>query len=215
MLGGCYAMWHDSVDTRGNGISQYDSFDRFFKAAPAYGAKLWGEAGDRNYKEFTEVAAKTGTAPGTTLYGALDYETSVILDYTFDESIAKDSSVNGFDLKDAVNAEQVNSENGGKALHLNGGSSYMETPEALNLIGSDAVLKMKVKRDADSGDEEQILCESKEEFGAYGTYAFKAVQKNTGKVGFSREGYDYSFNYSGISQWPGDSGFICRRRTDR
>ncbi len=195
MLGGCYAMWHDSVDTRGNGISQYDSFDRFFKAAPAYGAKLWGEAGDRDYKEFTEIAAKTGTAPGTTLYGELDYATSVVLDYTFDESLTKDSGANGFDLKDAVNAEQVNSENGKKALHLKGSSSYMETPAALNLIGSDAVLKMKVKRDADSGDEEQILCESKEEFGAYGTYAFKAVQKNTGKVGFSREGYDYSFNY--------------------
>jgi hexosaminidase len=43
---------------------------------------------------------------------------------------------------------------------------------------------------------EQILCESTDEFGTYGTYAIKAVQKNTGKVGFSREGYDYSFDYT-------------------
>lgn len=195
MLGGCYAMWHDSVDTRANGISQYDSFDRFFKAAPAYGAKLWGDAADRNYEKFTELSAKTGTAPGTTLYGELDYATSTVLDYTFDGALTKDSSANGFDLTKMENASQVNSEEGKKALQLNGGSSYAETPEALNLIGSDAVLTMKVKRDAGSDNTEQILCESKEAFGTYGTYAFKAVQKNTGKVGFSREGYDYSFNY--------------------
>ncbi len=196
MLGGCYAIWHDSVDTRANGISQYDSFDRFFKAVPAYGAKLWGDAEDRNYAEFTKVAEETGTAPGTTIYGELDYATSTVVDYTFDDTLEKDSSANGFDLQDLENAEQVNgSEAGKKALYLKGGKSYIETPEMLDLIGSDAVLTMKVKRDVDSGDDEQILCESKEEFGIYGTYAFKAVQKNTGKVGFSREGYDYSFNY--------------------
>lgn len=195
ILGGCYAIWHDSIDTRANGISQYDSFDRFFKAAPAYGAKLWGEA-EKSYAEFTKVAEKTGTAPGTTLYGELDYATSTVVDYTFDETLEKDSSANGFDLQELENAEQVSSsEAGKKALYLKGGKSYIETPEKLDMIGADAILTMKVKRDSDSEDEEQILCESKDEFGTYGTYAFKAVQKNTGKVGFSREGYDYSFNY--------------------
>lgn len=197
MLGGCYAIWHDSVDTRGNGISQYDSFDRFFQALPAYGAKLWGDAQDRNFAELKQVSAKTGTAPGTDLYGELDYMTSTVLNYTFDETLSKDSSVNGFDLKDPVNAELVSgSGEGKKALMLKGEESYVETPEELDLIGSDAVLKMKVKRDLDSDDEEQILCESKEDFGIYGTYAFKAVQKNTGNVGYSREGYDYSFDYT-------------------
>ncbi len=196
MLGGCYAIWHDSVDTRGNGISQYDSFDRFFKAAPVYGAKLWGDARDCNYKEFTQAAAKTGTAPGTSIYGELDYITSTVLNYTFDETLTKDSSANGFDLTKTVNAELADgSAAGKKSLSLKGGESYVETPGELDLIGLDAVLRMKVKRDADSGEEEQILCESKDAFGVYGTYAFKAVQKNTGKVGFSREGYDYSFQY--------------------
>lgn len=194
ILGACYAIWHDSVDTRANGISEYDSFDRFFKAVPAYGAKLWGDAKDRDYKEFTKVAEKAGTAPNTNMYGEVDYVTSTIANYTFKET-TKDSSENGFDLSAPVKADWADGENG-KALRLNGGESYAETPDALDLIGSGATLTMKVKKDAGAGEGEQILCESKSVFGAYGTYAFKAVQKNTGKVGYSREGYDFSFDYT-------------------
>lgn len=199
MLGACYAIWHDSVDTRANGISQYDSFDRFFQPLSAYAARLWGEAEDymkgdsRDYSAFSQVSAKTGTAPGTDIYGEIDYLTSTIASYDFDNTLTKDSSLNGYDLTGSQkNVEQVTTEDG-KGLKLKGGESYAETP--LDLVGSNAVLTMTVKMDADA-DGEQILCESKDEFGTYGTYSFKAVQKNTGKVGFSREGYDYSFNYT-------------------
>lgn len=194
ILGGCYAIWHDSVDTRGNGISQYDSFDRFFSALPSYSARLWGEAEDRTYAEFSDLFAKTGTAPGTTIYGDLNYMTSSVVDYTFDEEVEKDSSVNRFHLQNQNNAEQAPTEDG-KALKLKGGASFLETPEQLDLIGSDTTLSMRVKMDANAQGE-QILCESKSEFGVYGTYALKASQKNTGKVGFSREGYDFSFDYT-------------------
>ena len=191
MLGGCYAIWHDSVDTRANGISQYDSFDRFFQALPSYGAKLWGDAADRNYKEFSQIFAETSTAPGTTIYGEPDTVSSKVADYKFDGDLNQDASPNGYDLTKVQNAEQVDSSEG-KALKLKGGESYVETP--LDQVGSNAILKMRVKMDADASGE-QILCESKDNFGTYGTYAFKAVQKGTGKVGFSREGYHYSFHY--------------------
>lgn len=194
MLGGCFAIWHDSVDTRANGISEYDSFDRFFTAVPAYGAKLWGEAKDNTYQEFTEITEITGTAPGTTVYGTVDTATSTVLDYTFDETITKDSSANAYEATEKVNVSQVNSDTS-KALQLNGGSSYVETPEEIDKIGENATITLRVKMDADA-EGEQILCESKDEFGTYGTYAIKAVQKNTGKVGFSREGYDFSFDYT-------------------
>ena len=55
-------------------------------------------------------------------------------------------------------------------------------------------MRVKVKRTTD-GDEEQILFES-----SYGT--IKAVQKETGKVGFTRENHDYSFNYKlPVNEW--------------
>ena len=55
-------------------------------------------------------------------------------------------------------------------------------------------LRVKVKRES-SSEEEQILFES-----SYGS--IKAVQKETGKVGLSRENHDYSFNYElPVNQW--------------
>ncbi len=197
MLGACFAIWHDSIDTRGNGISEYDSFDRFFQAVPAYGAKLWGEAADRDYKGFSAVLESTGTAPGTTIYGEVPSVTKEILDYTFDGTVGKDSSANGYDGTESKNVSQVNADTSGKALKLNGGESYVETAEEIDKIADGASLTVRVKMDGEAdGEDEQILCESKDEFGAYGTYAIKAVQRHTGKVGFSREGYDYSFNYT-------------------
>lgn len=191
ILGGCYAVWHDNIDTRANGNSQYDSFKRFFQPLSAYSAKLWGEA-SRSYDEFAETVEKTGTAPGTKINAGVDSIGKDIVNYSFEESIAKDSSGNGYDLTGTKNAElAVTSE--GRALQLTGGESYAETP--LDMIGTDGSITMKVKMDEDASGE-QILCESKDAFGTYGTYAIKAVQKNTGKVGFSREGYDYSFNYT-------------------
>lgn len=60
------------------------------------------------------------------------------------------------------------------------------------LVNND--LRVKVKRES-SSEEEQILFES-----SYGS--IKAVQKETGKVGLSRENHDYSFNYElPVNQW--------------
>lgn len=59
-------------------------------------------------------------------------------------------------------------------------------------MGSD--LRVKVKRTSASTDE-QVLFES--EYGA-----IKAVQKDTGKVGITRENRDYSFNYTlPVDEW--------------
>lgn len=195
MLGACYAVWHDNIDTRANGISQYDSFDRFFDSLPAMSAKLWGDAKDRNFGDFTALVSEVGTAPDTNMYAELDFATNTAANWTFDAEITEDSSVNANDLTEVKNAEQTNGETG-KAISLKGGESYAETP--LDQVGSNAVITMKVKMDADAnadGESEQILCESKESFGNIGTYALKASVKQTGKVGFSREGYTYSFNY--------------------
>ena len=64
-----------------------------------------------------------------------------------------------------------------KSIKINGGQSYISTD--LETVGLGNDLRVKVKRTSDS-TEEQILFES-----PYGN--IKAVQKDTGKVGFSRE----------------------------
>lgn len=191
MLGGVYAVWHDNIDTRKNGISEYDSFDRFFDALPTVSAKLWGVP-EKSWSEFTEIEEKTGTAPNTNMYYEVDSVTSTVMNYTFDDTLTKDASANGYDATEQKNAEQV-AVDGGKALKLAGGESYITTP--VNKVGPNNSLTVKVKMDEDAQGE-QILCESWEEFGGFGTYAVKASQKETGKVGFSREGYDFSFDYT-------------------
>lgn len=189
ILGGTYAIWNDQIDTRANGISEYDVFDRFIQPLPSLSEKMWGEGTDRTYAEMSEVASEVSTAPNTNPYHKVASESETVMNYTFDEDTMKDSSGNSYDVVDKKNVASAAGKNG-NALQLKGGESYVETP--VDMVGPTNSISMWVKRDGDSGSEEQILCETSTQFG---TYAIKAVQTGTGKVGFSREGYDYSFDY--------------------
>lgn len=190
MLGGAYAIWNDSIGTRANGISEYDVFDRFFKPLPALSEKMWGEGKDKTWNEFSEIAAVTDTAPNTNLYYDVDTETETVMEYSFDEETIRDASGNGYDVVEQKNVTLASGKSN-TALKLGGGESYITTP--IDKIGPTNSISMWVKKEASDGQEEQILCESSSRFG---NYAVKAVQKETGKVGFSREGYDYSFDYT-------------------
>lgn len=79
-----------------------------------------------------------------------------------------------------------------EAIELKGGEDFVETDLTTVGLGND--LRVKVKRTSDS-KEDQILFES-----SYGS--IKAVQGETGKVGFTRENFDYSFNYElPVNEW--------------
>lgn len=195
VLGGTYAIWNDQIDTRGNGITEYDDFDRFFQPLPSLSEKMWGEGTDRTYAQMRAVAEKVDTAPNTNPYYEADSVGKDVLEYSFDDKKVYDESGNNNDSVSMKNVEEIAGKSG-NAVKLNGKESYVETP--VDMVGptsgkeAGASISMWVKRDADSDDSEQVLCETNTKFN---TYAIKAVQKNTGKVGFSREGYDYSFNY--------------------
>lgn len=78
------------------------------------------------------------------------------------------------------------------AMDFTSGNTVVTTDFTTVGLGND--LRVKVKRTSDS-TEEQILFES-----SYGS--IKAVQKETGKVGFSRENRDYSFDYElPVNEW--------------
>lgn len=179
MIGGAFAVWNDMTDYLNNGISEYDVYDRIEQGLPLFAAKLWGK-GVYSQEQAQNVSDQLGDAPNTNFaYEVEKDKDGVILHETFnDVSKAKNAT------KETVDGKE--------ALKLNGSESYVLTNEKTAGLGND--LRVKVKRTSTSTNE-QVLFESE-----YGS--IKAVQKNTGKVGFSRENYDYSFNYElPLDEW--------------
>lgn len=184
MIGGTFAVWNDMVDKRANGIVELDIYDRILPAVQAISEKMWGLAEDKTYAEFQEVASKVSNAPNSNPRYKVESKTEKVLDYNFKDAsngIVPDNSGNGYNSV-AINNSTI--KNG--VLKLNGNNSYLES--SIDNIGPNYTVSLSVKRDENSNNEEQVLFESEKG-------SFKAVQKETGKVGFSRELYDYSFDY--------------------
>ncbi len=188
MAGGAIAVWNDMIDEKDNGISEYDVYDRIRNAIPLFGAKTWGK-NQKDLNAAKETRKLLGDAPQTDFGYRFDSVNDEYLNLSMDE--LKDSSANKVEIMNGKNSSVVNVD-GRKALKLNGKESYINT--SLKTIGLGNDLRVKVKRTSDSKDE-QILFES-----PYGT--IKAVQKGTGKVGFTRENHDYSFDYTlPVNEW--------------
>lgn len=184
MLGASYAMWNDNTDKRTKGLSDVDFFDRFFEPLPALSEKMWGEARDKNWEELNDAAKKTGTAPNTNPYYEVASKTDTVVDYNFDKDPIKDASGNGYDVTKKENVNLTDGKNG-KALELKGNSSYVETP--IENVGPNSTLKFSIKKNTAASKEKQILFESEQ-----GTIE---IQKDTGKLGFSRLGNTFAFDY--------------------
>lgn len=187
MVGGAFAVWNDMTDYLDNGISEWDVYDRI-NNLPLFAAKLWGKE-ELNLNDANARADKLGDAPRTNFNYEVDSETDEYMNLPMDE--LEDTSSNEVNVSSGENASIVEVD-GKNALELKGSTSYVMTD--LETAGLDNSLRVKVKRTSTS-TEEQILFES-----PYGS--IKAVQKETGKVGFSRERFDYSFNYTlPLNEW--------------
>lgn len=184
MLGSAYAIWNDMVDKKANGISEYDIYDRFEKALPAMSSKLWGDGQDLKYNELNEVVNSLGTAPNSNPCDVVTSKSDTVLNYDFNKSEIVDKSGNEYNVVNKKNVATVAGKFS-KGLELSGGESYIETP--LADMGPNNSVSFWVKMDKDATGE-QVLFESDKG-------SIKMSQKDTGKVGFSRIGYDYSFNY--------------------
>lgn len=188
MIGGSFAVWNDMTDYLENGISEYDVYKRIENAIPLFGAKLWGK-GSMNLGEANTIRSTVGNAPQTNFNYEVASMSDSIVNYPMDTM--DDMSGNNYDLKDGINAS-LSEVDGKNALRLNGNESFVNS--GLDTVGLGNNLRVKVKRTSSLKDE-QILFESD-----YGT--IKAVQKDTGNVGFSRENRDYSFDYElPINEW--------------
>lgn len=179
-LGGAYAIWNDMVDKKANGLSEMEIYDRFNDVAPFYASSLWGDE-EKTYAEATEVSEAVGEAPRTNAYDKVDSKGDTIVSYDFDEGL-NDESGNGYDVKDAVNAKVED-----KAFVLNGKESYVSTPLDRVGPGKELSFDITMKKPGMPGE---ILFEADAE---YGTYDMRIMEDGT--LGFTREGYDYSFGY--------------------
>ena len=187
MKGGAFAVWNDMTDYLYNGVSEYDIWDRISNL-PLFAAKLWGR-GDMDLTQAQAASDALGEAPRTNFGYEVDSATDEYINMPMDT--LDDTSENDFAVNEGENASIVEVD-GKNALQLNGGTSYITTGLETAGLGND--LRVKVKRTSDSTDD-QILFES-----PYGS--IKAVQGDTGKVGFSREEYDFSFNYTlPVNEW--------------
>ena len=184
MIGGAYALWNDSIDTRGNGVTDYDVFDRIYQPMSAL-----SEKGTKTYNEVKATTAKVSTAPNTNPYHEIESAGSTYAEYNFNKEDGSDASKNKYN---AVSAEHATYTEGkvGKALSMES-DTCIETPLDKSPAGTS--LSFWVKKAAGGSSDEQVLFEGSS---TLGDYTIKAVQKNTGKVGYSREGYDYSFDYT-------------------
>ena len=156
----------------------------FEKALPAMSSKLWGDGQDLKYNELNEVVNSLGTAPNSNPRDVVTSKSDTVLNYDFNKSEIVDKSGNEYNVVNKKNVATVAGKFS-KGLELSGGESYIETP--LADMGPNNSVSFWVKMDKDATGE-QVLFESDKG-------SIKMSQKDTGKVGFSRIGYDYSFNY--------------------
>ncbi|MCJ8013651.1 discoidin domain-containing protein [Paenibacillus sp. KQZ6P-2] len=184
LKGGMLALWNDI--SYESGLSMDDSHARLLPAMQVLSEKMWqGTREGADYNEFMRAASDIGDAPNTDLSHRIkvDNPEGNVINYAFEDGF-KDTSANQWDGK----ATNVTLSEGkyGKGAQFHGGESYIQTP--LSPLWFGWTVSMWIKPDADNPDD-AVLMESPN-----GTIKLK--QGNTGKLGFSKEGYDSVFNYT-------------------
>ncbi len=155
-------------DHYGNGITAYDVHHRVFPAMQTLAEKMWaGTDGNVPYDSFMVKGTKLLTAPGI-LMGVLPHD----LRYPF-------LTADGIVSKQNVTLKD-------KALNLQGASSYVTLP--YEEVGYNYTVEFDIKP-AGQQKPGAVLFSSEHA-------TVKVIQEGTDKLGFSREGYNYNFNYS-------------------
>lgn len=182
--GGAFAVWNDHV---GNGISQNDVTDRVFPAMQVLAQKMWvGNKADSliAFEKFHSLSNKIGEGPGLNLRGKHEGTNNLVLYYLPSANQFKDISGNKQKPLAITNTDA--SSNVKKMIQFKGGKSFVQTP--INEIGYGYTVCFEVK--ASKGNLNNAVLFSSP------NSSIKLRQQNTGKLGFSRDGYDFNFNYA-------------------
>jgi uncharacterized protein YjdB len=184
LLGGMFAVWNDLL---GKKVSAADVHDRVTQAMPVMAEKMWrGQSSDSTYAEFKQLSDQLGIGPGNDLFHEVDSAGEKVVHYAFEEGneSAADQSGNSYNgtLK---GAERTNEGRIGKGVKFNEKTDRIET--GLTVKGFPWTAAAWVKLADSSSSDEMIFTESE-----YGMLKLK--QKGSANAGFSREGYDFTFN---------------------
>ena len=194
MLGAAFAIWNDNIDKRSNGLTEMDIYKRFQDSLPVVAEKTWANGKEKGSLEnVVSVSNLVGLAPNTNPLYEETSENGKYAKYTFErQNQLKDVSDNGRDLFNSVNSSIVRGTTS-NVLSLQGDESYIETP--LYQLGDGNTLSFDLKlTEVNPGD---ILFENDS---PYGTHDIRIMED--GKLGFTRELHDYSFNYTPIvGEW--------------
>ena len=182
MLGAAFALWSDNIDRKASGLSESDLYWRFFDAMPFYAEKTWAATGQEKgtSANLTALAEKMGTGPNTNPYYQEEKKGEEYEKYEFADM--KDSSENKRDLKEGKGAEVKDG-----VLNLGDEESYVTTPIEQLGNGNAISFDLELNKPSKPGD---ILFEADP---AYGTHDIRVMEN--GKLGFTRELYDYYFDY--------------------
>jgi hexosaminidase len=171
LRGGAFAVWNDHV---GNGISEKDVHHRVFPAMQVLSQKMWGGSSKpMSYADFAAKSKQVGEGPGLNMLGRFT---------------GKDSLVFSMDKKDDLakqDAHHARFDKANQELDLNGGNSYLHTNIAG--IGYNYTVSFDINPSKENPSD-AVLFQSKD-----ATVVLN--MQGSGKPGFSREGYSYSFNY--------------------
>ena len=187
ILGAEFAIWNDNIDTNACGLTEADEYARFFDAMPVYAENNWAPtgmekgAGDAGYENLYNIVEKTGDAPRVNPYSKVSKKGDTYAEYDFEKGLA-DKSENGRNLVEGAKAKVEKGE-----LVLEGGASYVTSPVQKIAAGTDLSFDITLDEPACPGD---ILFEAD---APYGTLDIRVM--DDGKLGFTRELYDYSFDY--------------------
>ncbi len=181
--GGSFAVWNDHV---GNGITEKDVHDRVFPALQVLSQKMWiGSRSDSMvaYSDFSLAAKKIGEGPGLNIRGKITAKDNLVLSYKAASSLFIDGSGNG---RNAISMKKIKlgTKQKCKGWKFNK-QSLVELP--VQGIGYDYTVSFNINPEA--GNSENAILFSSSDANV------KLCQQHTGKIGFSREGYDYFFNY--------------------
>lgn len=191
MLGAAYMIWNDMCGRLDVGICEYDLYERFMEPLGALSARLWGA--DR----LDTGAGQTPSAPGGPAY---DFLQACMADRRFPSLFTDNKALAAepdYEVQMEVWLEPENMAESGQM----GGNRQSDDAQTEAAAGNHVALgngetqnqNARTSGKAAGLGRAQILAEGD---CAYGKWAFYAVEPETGKVGFAREGRTYTFDYT-------------------